>query len=118
MPFRAPRICGCGQRVPAGIQCECERKRMQERKARYDAKRPSARARGYDVRWEKESRAFLALPQNRFCACGCGRVADMVDHIRPHRGDRRLFWDKANWQPLASSPCHNRFKQSAERSNG
>ena len=25
-----------------------------------------------------------------------------VDHIVPHRGDRLLFWDQSNWQPL----CH------------
>jgi hypothetical protein len=26
----------------------------------------------------------------------------------------RLFWNRANWQPLASSPCHSSRKQSAE----
>ena len=30
-----------------------------------------------------------------------------VDHIVPHRGDQRLFWDEANWQTLCTS-CHNR----------
>ena len=24
--------------------------------------------------------------------------ATVVDHIRPHRGDKELFWDKSNWQ--------------------
>ncbi|TIL42278.1 MAG: HNH endonuclease, partial [Mesorhizobium sp.] len=48
-------------------------------------------------------------------ACGCGRVADMVDHIKPHRGDKRLFWDRANWQPMAMSPCHSSRKQRLER---
>ena len=33
------------------------------------------------LKWQRESKAFLALPENRFCACGCGRVADMVDHV-------------------------------------
>jgi 5-methylcytosine-specific restriction protein A len=26
--------------------------------------------------------------------------ADVVDHIKPHRGDRALFWDPINWQAL------------------
>lgn len=38
----------------------------------------------------------------------------MVDHIIPHRGDMKLFWDRSNWQPMASSPCHNSRKQSIE----
>ena len=33
--------------------------------------------------------------------------ATVVDHIIPHRGDRILFWDQNNWQPLCK-PCHDR----------
>ncbi|MHA6731654.1 hypothetical protein [Devosia sp. A369] len=25
------------------------------------------------------------------------RIGLVVDHIVPHRGDQRLFWDRANW---------------------
>ncbi|WP_144469068.1 HNH endonuclease signature motif containing protein, partial [Bacillus pumilus] len=25
----------------------------------------------------------------------------------PHKGDKKLFWDSSNWQPLCAS-CHNR----------
>ena len=32
--------------------------------------------------------------------------ATVVDHIIPHRGDKKLFWDESNWQPLCES-CHN-----------
>jgi hypothetical protein len=39
----------------------------------------------------------------------------MVDHVAPHRADMRLFWDRANWQPMASIPCHVSRKQRAER---
>ena len=111
MPMRAPRVCGCGHQIAHGEVCPCQR----ARKAQADKQRPSARKRGYDSKWERESKQFLARPENRFCACGCGRVADMVDHILPHRGDQRLFWNRANWQPMASSPCHSSCKQSAER---
>jgi 5-methylcytosine-specific restriction protein A len=31
---------------------------------------------------------------------GRARMATVVDHIRPHRGDAALFWDPSNWQPL------------------
>nr|WP_245411976.1 HNH endonuclease [Methylocella silvestris] len=41
-------------------------------------------------------------------------AAEVVDHVRPHRGDLQLFWDEANWQSLCA-PCHDRDKQSAER---
>ncbi len=30
-----------------------------------------------------------------------------VDHIVPHRGDKRLFWDRSNWQTLCRA-CHSR----------
>jgi 5-methylcytosine-specific restriction endonuclease McrA len=115
MPFKAPRICACGRSVPWDVQCACQRQRDRERNARYEAKRPSARQRGYDSKWQREAKAFLAIPANRYCACGCGRIADCVDHKIPHRGDRRLFWDRSNWQPMASSPCHASRKQRLER---
>ncbi|WP_218578363.1 hypothetical protein [Vineibacter terrae] len=111
MPMRPPRACGCGYTIAAGEMCPCQR----ARKAAADRRRPGARARGYDSKWQRESKAFLARPENRHCVCGCGRLADMVDHIIPHRGDQRLFWNRANWQPMASSPCHASRKQSAER---
>ncbi len=115
MAMRAPYICGCGRTVPGGQRCQCQIKRDRERKARFDATRPSARARGYDSKWQRESKAFLALPENRHCACGCGRAANMVDHKQPHKGDMRLFWDRKNWQPMASVPCHVSRKQSQDR---
>ena len=42
-------------------------------------------------------------------AAGTLRVtqATVVDHIVPHRGDMRLFWDTKNWQAMAKS-CHDR----------
>lgn len=69
--------------------------------------RPGARERGYDVRWDMARKHFLS--QHPLCA-GCharGRTvaATVVDHIKPHRGDRALFWDTSNWQPLCVK-CH------------
>lgn len=47
---------------------------------------------------------------------GCGRVTahPVCDHIKPHRGDERLFWDEANLQTLCPT-CHDTIKQSEEQ---
>ena len=79
--------------------------------------RPSARQRGYTVRWEKAARRFLK--RHPTCAqfgkdVKCAGLAKHVDHIKPHDGDLRLFWDRRNWQRLCQ-PCHNR-KTTKERS--
>jgi 5-methylcytosine-specific restriction protein A len=71
--------------------------------------RPNAAARGYDGKWRKAREGYLAKhPLCRICK-ELGRVvaATVVDHIIPHRGDMKLFWDKANWQPLCKC-CHDR----------
>ena len=79
--------------------------------------RPSARQRGYTVRWEKAARRFLK--RHPTCAqfgkdVKCTGLAKHVDHIKPHGGDGRLFWDCSNWQPLCIG-CHSR-KTARERS--
>jgi 5-methylcytosine-specific restriction endonuclease McrA len=105
--------------MPYGVQCACERKAAAERKARFDKKRPNSSQRGYTGRWERESKAFLR--HNPYCQ-NCKTHLDLdtpraavVDHIKPHRGDQTLFWDKANWQGLCT-PCHSGAKQREERS--
>lgn len=111
MAWKPRRVCRCGKIIAATDLCECQIRH----KAEADQRRPNANDRGYDSKWRRESNEFLALPENRFCACGCGRIADCVDHKIPHRGDKKLFWDRTNWQPLASSPCHASRKQRTER---
>lgn len=89
--------------MPSGQQCSCQVARQRA----YEAQRGTSAQRGYDSKWQVASRAFLALPGNEFCACGCGRRADMVDHKIAHKGDKKLFWDRKNWQPFASY-CNRR----------
>lgn len=56
--------------------------------------------------WQQYSKRFLAREENHICACGCGRLAEVTDHIIPYsRGGS--FWDVRNHQPMASV-CHNR----------
>ena len=77
-------------------------------KPRKTYKRKNSTQRGYDHKWEKISRAFrLANP-----ACNeCGEIREMsrmvVDHVVPHRGDRKIFWEPSNWQTLCQT-CHNK----------
>ena len=78
--------------------------------------RPSARQRGYTVRWEKAARRFLK--RHPTCAqfgkdAKCTGIAKCVDHIIPHKGDLRLFWDKRNWQGLCAG-CHSRKTRSEQ----
>lgn len=101
MPWSSPRHCSHGHPPFTGSRCpHC----ASASKARADRNRPSARARGYDSKWQRESKAFLA--DHPFCAA-CDSPATVVDHITPHKGDQHLFWDRGNWQPLCTS-CHSR----------
>lgn len=77
--------------------------------------RSGARERGYTGAWDRAAARFKA--QNPLCvgcqAVGRVEVAAVVDHIRPHRGNRALFWDAGNWQ----SSCdwhHNTVKKTLE----
>ena len=67
-----------------------------------DRNRGSASKRGYDNRWQKYRKSFLE--QNPLCVIcereGNAKVATVVDHIIPHKGDQELFWDSNNHQPL------------------
>ena len=104
MPMRSLRPCaqpGCPALVRDEPRCAACRR-----------PRPSAAARGYNWKWAKASKAYLA--QNPRCACGkdccpdgCNRPSEVTDHKIPHRGDQRIFWDQGNWQPLAKV-CHDR----------
>ena len=111
MPDRPPQVCGCGFAVPAGVRCACKLRADRERKAHHDRQRPSARQRGYNSKWDRERKRYLAAHS---CCRRCGEPATVVDHITPHRGNRALFWDRANWQPLCTT-CHSRNKQALER---
>jgi 5-methylcytosine-specific restriction protein A len=72
--------------------------------------RGTARARGYDSKWEKARAAFLAKHPVCECPKHHGRpdapLATDVDHHKPHRGDRVLFWDRSNWRAMAHD-CHS-----------
>ena len=64
--------------------------------------RGSAHSRGYDHHWQKARRQYLLThPVCVYCKKqGKLTPATVVDHIIPHQGDQRLFWDTENWQSL------------------
>ncbi len=77
-----------------------------------DANRPNAYRRGYTAEWQKKSKIYLKA--HPLCMCvGCDNgklkitIATVVDHIVPHRGNMKLFWDKSNWQAM-SKTCHDK----------
>lgn len=107
MPSKPLKPCAnrsCGE-LTWGTYCEaCRKKRAQQS----ESNRASASARGYNHRWAKYSRAWLARnPLCEYCkANGVTTPATVTDHIIPHKGDQRLFWDPTNHQSLCKS-CHD-----------
>lgn len=72
------------------------------------------------ARWQKLR--WQVLVDALFMCARCKRIeADtsqlVADHIRPHRGDAALFWDRGNLQCLCK-PCHDSAKQAEERAGG
>ncbi|UJX47173.1 HNH endonuclease [Xanthobacter sp. YC-JY1] len=100
MAVRPPRICscGCGKVLRDGERCPARVARKKAAEQAADAARPTARERGYTTKWQKESKAFLAIPGHERCV-HCGGVATLVDHKVAHKGDMKLFWSRSNWQP-------------------
>lgn len=101
MPTRCKSLCRrCKKLVDKPGLCEeCKPKEQRF----WDKRRGSAHQRGYDSRWQKYSRAFLARPENQFCKLGlpgCTEFAECVDHVKPPKDKNDpLFWDKDNHQP-------------------
>lgn len=83
-------------------------KDKKEERKQYDSKRGTRTERGYNNQWGRARKGWLNV--NPLCVAHLaeGRVVagEVVDHIVPHKGDNKLFWDKTNWQTLCI-PCHN-----------
>jgi len=101
---------------PRGTPSRVERERAS------DDRRGSARERGYDGRWDKARRAYLAVhPVCEYCGLeGRVQAADLVDHLYPHRvyDPRRtegLFWRSEYWVACCKA-CHDGPKQRIEAS--
>lgn len=120
MPLAPFRICahpGCNAKVQGVFYCALHKDDERKRKALVDKRRGSPTQRGYTSAWSRASKAFLK--RHPLCAL-CkkeGRLtpATVTDHITPWKGDRALFWDSSNWQPLCKE-CHD--KKTAREDGG
>ena len=111
MPARALRPCahvGCG-RLVSGKYARCDAHQKLYQNAAAKNRDPDLHAL-YGAAWRKARAAFLRkhpLCVGPQCVLnGLVTPAVVVDHIKPHKGDKGLFWDRANWQPLCTA-CHN-----------
>ena len=107
-PLRSCRHPSCNTLTNGGY-CDIHKPKEQPRL--------SAHERGYTSKWRTASKSYLS--QNPWCAeCkrqGRHEPATETDHIIPHKGNRKLFWDKSNWQGL----CHNcHSKKTASEDGG
>jgi 5-methylcytosine-specific restriction protein A len=114
MPLAARRPCampGCAALVSRARYCSAhaaQRGFSSSTRQEVERSRGNRHERGYTNDWVKASRAFrLAHPLCVRCE-QMGRLTPtaVTDHIVPHKGDRALFWDRSNWQPLCKS-CHD-----------
>lgn len=96
----------CDNVVAEGFYCaECRENKTVTR----DKHRTSPSRRGYGVEWRRAR--LMYLKRNPLCvecmSTGHVTAAQEVDHITPHNGNPKLFWDSLNWQSLCK-PCHSR----------
>lgn len=74
-----------------------------------------AKGNPYNYTWQQKRARYLAA--HPFCvrcrSMGLFVASTVVDHIIPHQGDQKLFWDETNWQALCKF-CHDSWKQSQE----
>jgi len=98
MAVSIPKPCahlGCPRLVASG-RCDVHKAE------RTTPKRTGYSQRIYDHRWRRLRAAFLR--EHPLCV-ECGALANVVDHVTPHRGDERLMWAEDNLQPMCDR-CH------------
>lgn len=97
----------------------CERHISFHDKKAKEYARISPSKREYNYKWTQARKAFLA--EHPLCECEACKAsghplpANVVDHIVPHRGDTKLFWDRDNWQAM-NKRCHD--KKTARENGG
>lgn len=109
MPSLAAKPCrqtGCNALVrDGGGYCPSHKREV---KREVESRRESSTKRGYGYKWQKAREGYLR--NHPLCADHAARGlyvrATVVDHKIPHKGDKDLFWDSDNWQPLCKA-CHD-----------
>lgn len=94
---------GCSA-TQKGSRCDTHKGRE---KKQAEERRGTRHERGYTNKWAIYAKAYLARhPDCAIHGPNCTGDATEVDHITPHRGDMRLFWDTKNHQPTCKR-CHS-----------
>ena len=119
LPLKPCRRSGCAELVRGGGYCPKHQiKADQVRRSVQPERRESAAYHNlyYSRRWRMlRAEQLIAEPFCRECGRrGIRTRAEDIDHIKPHKGNKRLFFDPSNLQSLCHS-CHSR-KTIAERS--
>ena len=97
------RICTKCRHAFEGAECP----NCPSSKKKHDKFRGSARQRGYNARWEKCRKSFLARhPLCEYCPGDFRRASTIVDHFVPHKGDVQIFWMKELWRGCCRD-CHD-----------
>lgn len=121
LPLRPCAHPGCAALVRGSAYCDKHRAESRAVRRNLQGERGISAAWHYlyeSRRWRTIRAAqLMAEPFCRECARVGERVrATDVDHIKPHRGNKKLFYDTANLQSLCHA-CHSR-KTMAERGRG
>lgn len=112
MALRPKTLCcwaGCGKTIDQGRYCDKHQAVYEANENRRKAIRNVDHSKMYTWNWRKYSQNYIkAHPLCRICLED-GKIipATEVDHITPHKGDKDLFWQEDNHQPLCK-PCHSR----------
>ena len=116
MPRMPNTLCtppGCPKLVPHGQAYYADHAPLHKHA------RATSADRGYGPKWCQARTRFLhAHPLCVKCLKEKKLTkATVVDHIIPHRGDSKLFWDENNWQALYKR-CHGRKTMTYDRYQG
>ena len=119
LPLKPCRRPGCTELVRGGGYCT--KHQISTNKIRRTVQPERGKSAAYhnlyfSARWKRlRAQQLIAEPFCRECGRrGIRTRAEDIDHITPHKGNKKLFFDPSNHQSLCHS-CHSR-KTIAERS--
>jgi len=111
MSLRPKSICihaGCQRTIDQPSYCELHKKIAELREASRKNNYKSEHSSLYNWDWRKYRARYIK--ENPLCvhclAKGKLTPTQEIDHIKPHQGDKNLFWLEDNLQALCKS-CHS-----------
>lgn len=109
--LRPKTICkyaGCNKLIDIAGYCEKHKEAQKKIISQKKNNRNVDYLKLYNYQWKKVRSLFLK--ENPLCVICLNEnkitPANVVDHIKPHKGDINLFWNQGNYQALCKS-CHD-----------